>query len=182
MSDVLKAWAFSLSNEDTTPPTGKVVSEPNGGMARLGINSRAHPEAVRDGFYTMGLEAALDYAFDLFKYDYWSMVLGYSMEEQLIASKVTDLAFNCSPRLAIKLVQRAINTLRGNQAIKPDGICGPQTIAAVNTYLDDVEALYAGIIEQGTSFYEELHTHDPVKFPLHLEEEWLERLNKRPPV
>src|SRR5271170_5795388 len=137
-----------MSDEDATL-SGKAVTDNNGGQVRFGVNSKAHPEAVEAGFYTMLREAALIYAEDLFKYDYWSMILGYAIQEQIIASKIANLAFNCGPPAANKILQRAVNSLRAaNAQIAADGICGDLTIAAVNTYLDDtdVEALYAAII------------------------------------
>jgi lysozyme family protein len=183
MADVHKAWAFVLSNEDATPPTGNVVAEPNGGRARLGINSIAHPEALARGFYSMPLDQALEFAEDIFKYDYWSRILGYSIESQVIASKWADITFNMNAHEATLLVQRAVNSLR-LKPIRVDGVCGPDTIASVNTYLDaeDEERLYAAIIKQGAMFYEELRQEHPERYSEALEQEWLRRLNKRPPA
>jgi lysozyme family protein len=187
MADPLKAWQFVLSNEDTVPPSGKVVDEPNGGKARLGINSIAHPEALARGFFSMPLAQALDFAEDIFKYDYWSRILGYNIHPclQIVASKWADLVFNAGIHEGTIIVQRALNSLRGpNQKIKEDGICGPSTIAALNTLLDepDVERIYQAIIAAGTAFYAELRTAFPEKYSEALEREWIGRLDRRPPV
>lgn len=183
MASVSKSWEFVLSNEDGVPPSGKVTTEPGGEQARLGINSRAHPEAVERGFFTMPLEQALEFAYDIFKYDYWSQVMGYNIQSQLVASKVADLAFNVSPKQATLFVQRAVNTLRA-KPIKMDGLCGADTLAAVNTYLDrqDEEWLYGAILGQASTFYTELRTDHPEKYTEALEQAWLARLGKRPPL
>lgn len=182
MASEQKAWAFVLSNEDTVPPSGKLTREPNGGQARLGINSIAHPEALARGFYAMSLLDALEFAEDIFKYDYWSRIMGYNLENQIIASKLADLSFNESPHEATLLLQRAINALRGNEELGADGHCGPKTIAAVNTYLDDpdVEALYAAFVARAKDFYEGLRDTHPERYSAAVEAGWMTRLKKRP--
>lgn len=181
-ADMGKAWAFVLSNEDTTPPSGKVVSEPNGAMARLGINSHWHPEALGDGFYTMPLEQALLYAQKLFQYDYWNMILGYQIGSQVIASKWSDLCFNASPKESTTIVQRAANAVWPAQPITVDGIAGAWTMARVNMIIAEIEEeFYDAIIAQGKTFYGELLAKHPDKFSPELEAEWLKRLRIRPP-
>jgi lysozyme family protein len=185
MADVLKAWGFVLKNEDWDPPTGKVTPEPNGGKARLGINSIAHPEAVGRGFYEMPLDQALHYAEDCFKYNYWARIFGYNIDSQLIASKWVDMAFNESPGRATKLVQCAVNSLRraGLPELKVDGECGPLTIAAVNSYDgEDAEALYAAIVQEASTFYTDLQRSHPNRYDLHTLAAWLARAEKRPPA
>lgn len=187
MADEKKAWLFVLGNEDRIPPTGKVTPEPGGGKARLGLNSHWHPEALADGFYEMPLSEALVYAENKFISDYWAMMQGQRLEAQLVATKWVDLAFNGSVKQSTKLVQRAVNCLRsaaGANIIAVDGVPGPATVAAVNTYLDDVdvEALYEQILKQGAAFYDTIQKEHPEKFSEKLESEWLERLEKRPSV
>lgn len=182
MADVNKAWQFVLGDEDTVPPTGKVTPEPNGGKARLGINSIAHPEAVARGFYSMPLDEALEYAFDVFKYDYWSRMLGYNIESQVMASKLASMVINQGPKEAITLLQRAINKVRGNEALKVDGCMGPGTLAVLNTYLDetDVNSLFAALVAQGCVFYEGLRDAHPERYSAEMEAEWIKRMQRRP--
>lgn len=183
--DVAKTWAFVLSNEDYTPPRGEVTHEPNGGMARLGINSIAHPEALARGFFTMPLDQALQFAQDIFQYDYWNCMAGSALQTgQIVVSKFADLVFNAGPKQGVRIVQRAVNSFRTANLLKADGICGAGTVAAINTFLDDadVEALYSGILEHGKVFYQELATDNPAEFTPELEASWINRLDKRPPV
>jgi hypothetical protein len=183
MADINKSWAFVLSNEDTTPPSGKVTDEPNGAIARLGINSHAWPEAVTDGFYAMALPDALIYAEDIFKYHFWAMIVGYSMVSQLIASKTADLAFNAGVEEAGLILQRAANIVWPAQPIAVDGICGAWTLARVNMICGDhEEALFGAMLEAGQTFYYQLRMRKPQEFSEALEAEWLRRLAIRPPV
>lgn len=183
MADVGKAWSFVLGNEDPNK-TGAVTEEPNGGHARFGINSLAHPEAAARGFFTMPKEQALEYAEDTFKYDYWSRILGYNIAPplQIVASKWADLVFNAGTKEGVIIVQRALNTLRP-QPLRVDGIAGAGTIAALNTFLKatQVEQLYQAILTEGAAFYKDLCAKKPGEFSPELEQEWLRRLAERPP-
>jgi lysozyme family protein len=176
MADVDKAWKFVLSNEDTTPPSGKVTPEPNGGIARLGVNSVAHPEALARGFYSMPLPEALTFAEDVFKYEYWARIFGYNINSQLIASKWADLAVNEGCRQGTMLVQRAMNNLGG--MLEVDGICGPSTIAQVNQV--DAATGCAMIVGVAGAFYQSLAEKYPEKYSQALLREWLQRINKLP--
>ena len=177
------AWAYVLSNEDVTPPSGKVTDDGSGSLARLGINSHWWPEALGDGFYNMPLPEALTYAAQIFGIHYWEQISGPSLLGQLVASKWGDLAFNASVDQSTMLVQRACNDVWKAQPIKPDGIPGAWTIARVNAIIvEDEESLYASLLTQGEHFYEVLRLAHPEKFSQSLEEEWLTRLKKRPPV
>jgi lysozyme family protein len=181
MASAEKGWEFTVSNEDPEK-TGKVITDIDGGMTRFGIDSRSHPEALARGFYSMPTAEALDFAFDIYRYDYWSGVLGYQIESQLIASKIADMAFNEDPHEATLLLQRAVNRLRSaDKQLIVDGRCGVLTIAAVNTYPDqaDEEALYASIVYEGAQFYEKLLAEDPDKYQ-NSYPGWIRRLNKRP--
>ena len=183
MSDKDKAFSFVMSNEDTVPPSGKATDDGSGSLARLGINSRWNPEALEDGFYRMPLDQALAYAENIFVIDYWDQIQGVKLEGQLVASKYSDLAFNASVDEATKLVQRACNSIWPGQPIKPDGIPGAWTLARVNAIIvEDEEAPYAALLVQGEHFYEVLRLAHPEKFSEGLEEAWLARIRKRPPV
>lgn len=177
------AWSYVLSNEDVTPPSGRVTQDGSGSIARLGVNSHWFAEALSDGFYSMPLPEALHYAEAVFVIHFWDQIRGGFLEGQLVASKFSDLAFNASVDQATMLVQRACNAVWKAQPIKPDGIPGAWTIARVNAIIvEDEEALYGALLAQGEHFYEVLRLAHPEKFSQALEEEWLSRLKKRPPV
>jgi hypothetical protein len=183
MADKNKSWNFTLGNEDTVPPTGKVVNDGSGAIARLGVNSHWFPEALSDGFYSMALPDALAYAENIFVIHFWEQISGEAIVGQLTASKFADLAYNASVDQATLIVQRAVNTVWTAQPLKPDGIPGAWTLARVNAIIaENEEELYEAIIAQGSIFYEVLRVAHPDKFSQATEESWLTRLNKRPPV
>jgi lysozyme family protein len=182
-SQLEPAFLFIMGNEDQGL-TGKVVTDSNGGRVRYGINSLANPEALAGGFYSMPNAQALQFAQGIFQNEYWNSMAGDALATgQIVVSKLADLVFNAGPRQGVKLIQRAVNSFRTANLLKVDGICGAGTVAAINTFLDDtdVEALYAGILEQGKVFYQELATENPVEFTPELEAAWLKRLDKLPP-
>src|SRR4051812_43024513 len=61
---------MGLDPDISSPTYGKpiVIDRP---LARFGINSHAHPEALAAGFYTMPHDEALAYAERVYKHGYW---------------------------------------------------------------------------------------------------------------
>jgi lysozyme family protein len=162
MADVKLCFAYTLHFEDATLE-GKVVPDPSkkdaAAVSRFGINSASHPEAVRDGFYEMSRDAALQYAEDVFKFDYFNLCGAYNIEDQDIADKFCDLAFNEGTHEASKLVQQALG-FTGKQV---DGLAGARTIAAINAA--DSALLMASIKNQAKAFYLALAATDAVFRP-----------------
>src|SRR6266478_5322584 len=108
------AFRFVVSHEDRNL-SGVVSREPFGGIARFGVNSHAHPEAARAGFYYhMSRARALRYAENLFYKQYWLAVHGDELDSRL-AVKLSDLAYNLGPVRATILLQRALNQMRSEE-------------------------------------------------------------------
>lgn len=173
-----------MSNEDTSPPSGRVTPDGAGAVARLGINSRWHPKAIIEGFYAMPLSQALEYAANIFKYSYWVEIKGYSINAQVIASKFADLAFNASVDQATIIIQRAANRVWPVAGrLTTDGVCGSLTVARINLISDGkLQNLYDAIIDEGAAFYEVLLVEHPEKFTPAQEGEWIKRLHIMPPA
>jgi lysozyme family protein len=172
VADVQAAFMNTMSWEDPQLE-GKVVPDPTkadpSAVSRFGVNSAAHPQAVRDGFYEMSRDAALQYAEDVYKYDYFQPVNGYGIVSQIIANKFADLAFNESPRQATLIVQRALKFADRNI----DGVVGTFTLAAINAA--DPNVLLVSIKAKAKDFYVEVVSKNPEKaadLP-----EWLRRVN-----
>jgi len=69
-------------------------------------------------------------AIGIYRAQWWDR-FGYgSLESQLVANKVLDLAVNMGGPQAHKCLQRAARA--GGQALIDDGILGPKTLAAIN--------------------------------------------------
>lgn len=166
MGDFRQACDFVLHNEDPEM-TGKVVPDPTSddpkAVARFGVNSARHPEAVREGFFEMKTAAALQYAEDVFKYDYFNRIGGYQIVNQSIANKFADLAFNEGPEEATKIVQRAVNILllAGERPLDVDGKTGPHTMVLINGLVP--AQLLSAVKMEATAFYKLIASRDPAK-------------------
>jgi lysozyme family protein len=164
MADFRQACDYVLKNEDpelegiVTPDPAK--DDPNA-VARFGVNSAAHPQAVTDGFFEMGRDAALQYAEDVFKFDYFSPIGGYSIIVQDVVNKFCDLAFNCGISQATKIVQRAVNAALPNlqPTLSVDGVVGDRTIGRINAC--EPERLIPAIKEKAKDFYTALAAAHP---------------------
>lgn len=160
MGDFSAAFNFVMSHEDstlngnTTPDPSK--SNPNA-VARFGLNSASNPQAVAAGFYTMDRDAALEYAANEFKYNYFSPMGCYQIKDQDLCDKIVDIAFNTGKVQATKIVQRALNVCGASLAV--DGLMGQKTIDAINA-ADPVQLLYA-IKEKSKDFYVSLAAANP---------------------
>lgn len=172
MASFEMAFEYVMRHEDPQI-LGNVVREPKSGVARFGINSIAHPEAVRDGFYSMSKEAALWYASSVYQRSYFNPVGGRQIADQTIANKFFDLAVNEGVFEATKIVQRAVNVVRPGLPLTVDGRPGPHTIDAINQSLPG--ALLVAIRNYGQQFYEDIARRDPALAPCL--DEWLRRLN-----
>lgn len=124
-----------MSNEDATRE-GTVTSDPTvrnrSAVARLGVNSDAHPEAVDVGFYTMPLTDAIEWAAKLYRTNYWETILGPQIIDQDVANKFFDLGVNEGTMEITKIVQRSANFLATSPSLIVDGKMGPATLAQVN--------------------------------------------------
>jgi lysozyme family protein len=162
VADLSQAFAFVMRHEDSTL-SGVVETDNDGGKVRLGVNSKSHPRALSDGFYEMPLDQALVYAMDLFKYDYWSAVCGYTIPDQRSANQVADLAFNCGTHEAVKILQRAANyCLPTRSLILVDGEIGPRTLGAVIEVANrSPQELLAAIKQYGEQYYRDLARRKP---------------------
>jgi hypothetical protein len=105
-----RCFEYVLQNEDSRA-SGAVTNEPNGAIARFGINSASHPEVAQAGFYTMGRDAALDYAKNLYKAGYWIPLSLEKLSRWETAAKLLDMAINMGNHATSLLWDHAIAAL-----------------------------------------------------------------------
>lgn len=164
MADFGIAFHYLMQNEDSRL-SGNVTPDPSASdpeaIARFGINSAAHPEAVASGFYTMPIADALEWAQKLYKIRYFAGIGGYSIACQDIANKFFDLAVNEGLNQATKIVQRACNsvltpngTAVGYLPLTIDGIAGEKTSEAINACAP--EQLLPAIKSYAVQFYKDV--------------------------
>lgn len=135
MAQYEPAFNFMMANEDSnrsgrvTPDASEAHPE---AVARFGINSGAHPEAIEAGFYTMPLVDAIEWAAVFYRKAYWEPLLGPEIAAQDVANKIFDLGVNEGLTEVTKIVQRATNFVTTPPSLIVDGRPGPATLAALN--------------------------------------------------
>jgi lysozyme family protein len=138
MSDFEPAFDYAMSNEDFERK-GTVTKEPNGGIAKYGINSKAHT----------GLDIAsltFDQAKEILRKDYWDHFRLIGVASQQVASKLFDTIVNMKYD-AVKIMQRIVG-------VKDDGGIGTTTLAAINKW-NTVELLKAFCAMQAKHYEDE---------------------------
>ncbi len=173
MANEHQAFLFVMGHEDPTL-SGVVVTDNNGGQVRFGVNSKSNPQAVADGFYTMPVQDALDYAEKLFVSKYWDGIRGDAIQNQRVANQFVDLYYLSGDEI-VKIVQRIVSRINGLQ-IAVDGICGPITVASINSCPDQLVLLDA-IKAQAIVFFQNLVKQNPIEYSELDYRSWVRRLN-----
>jgi lysozyme family protein len=146
-----EAFQFVVRHEDSNL-SGVVTKEPFGGIARFGVNSKAHPEAIYAGFYSMSRTRAYLYAQRLFYHGYWKPMHGDEIGNTRLAIKLADLAFNLGPVRATILLQRALNMQGFGLVAK--GFFGVETLLALQDTSPDATVMLTKY--QAAGFYTRL--------------------------
>lgn len=176
MANFEMALTHILRHEDPTL-SGRVVSEPNGGIARFGINSVANPQALEDGFYGMEREKALEYASIIYRHRYFEPCGGFQITDQGVCNLFFDLVVNSGITEATKIAQRAANRVNfagGVHVLTVDGIPGLRTIDALNLAMPS--ELVGQMKNYAAEFYNDLARNHPEKYKSSLAG-WLKRLS-----
>ena len=107
---------FTDDRNDSGNWTGGVIGEGELRGTKFGISAAAYPHLDIAGL-TLS-EAARIYCLD------YLAPIGAERFRDGVAFQLFDLAVNSGPRRAIKILQRAVD-------VKPDGVAGPVTLAAM---------------------------------------------------
>lgn len=91
-------------------------------------------------------------AAEIYKKGYWDPCYGDKIECTRVAQILVDWAVNSGVKTAIKAVQKIVGTT-------PDGIMGPITLNAINTY--GPHTLFDKIKEARIKFYEDIVKENP---------------------
>lgn len=101
---------------------GGYVNDPKdpGGETKYGISKRAFP--------MIDIKAlTVENAKELYRVNYWNKINGDQLTNQMLAANIFDFAVNAGIVQSVKTIQRVLN-------IQADGICGKDTIAAINNF------------------------------------------------
>jgi lysozyme family protein len=144
MANFDKAIKKTLAHEGGATVTNDATDA--GGLTKYGISQRAYPELNIAGLTEKRAK-------EIYKADYWDMVRGDDIENQVIAESMFDFGVNSGPGRAIKLAQKA-------SGAEPDGIMGMMTIRAllsmgtktfINCYAIEKIKFYRDIVTNNSS-------------------------------
>lgn len=116
---------FSDTINRTLAFEGGYVNDPvdPGGETNFGISKRSYPD--------LNIRALTKAeAIEIYRRDYWAKYQ-FNTLPPAIGGKVFDLGVNMGPGAAIRLLQRAANSVSYKNNIPVDGKMGPQTVKAV---------------------------------------------------
>lgn len=107
MAEFSSALDYVIRNEDPEL-SGIIVDEPNGGKARFGINSKFHPQAVAERFYSMSRDNAFRYCVKVLKNEYWNKHGFDGIKDQRLATKLFDMAVSMGNGGEISILQSTL--------------------------------------------------------------------------
>ena len=147
MSDFSTAFAFFIPYEDpeqtwAVNPDLCSKGKPGPCFAIAGINSSDWPQEFDS---ILGIPQAERGPAILSFYDskIWTPMGLVGVEAQDLANRVLDEGFWSGPGTAVRLLQRAINSLQSVPAdlLAVDGLLGPESLAAVNEIAGDTAVM-----------------------------------------
>ena len=132
-----------LRQEDSTL-SGVVKDLGDGqGLTRFGVGQKAHPELPAT-FYTMPAPGALSIAEGVYRSAYWNRFQGDSVTDDGVASSLLSFSINDGKSREVVMLQKILG-------LTPDGVFGPQTLAATNA--STPQTLAAALRQAQASFY-----------------------------
>lgn len=96
----------------------------------------------------------------IYKTQWWDKNNYGAINDQVLATKILDLAVNIGATKANSLLQQAGNQVAVNPILKIDGIIGAQTISFINSL--DATAILSALYKLAKMYYENLVTKHPV--------------------
>lgn len=102
-----------------------------GGATKYGITESV---ARQHGYKGNMRYLTLEFAKSIYKKSYWDSIKLDQVKNFDIQKEMFDTAVNCGTKMAVKFMQRAYNLLNTNNLLVDDGIIGPATLKAINSY------------------------------------------------
>ena len=114
----------------------KVVNDPvdKGGLTKYGISQRAHPQLDI-------AHLSEEQAQEIYKEEYWDKMRLDEVMDFGICKQLFQQAINQGPGVAAISLQKILNMLRF--VVDVDGVVGPKTLTAVNSYHTPSEIIWA---------------------------------------
>jgi lysozyme family protein len=172
MANFPDAISVVLSHECDPAHPDAVDKEPNGGYAKYGLNTVAHPELVAK-YGDQLQKLTLDVAKQEYQQLYWNAALA-SLQSQPVCNKVFDMLVNMGPKTATLLLQRACNQIApaASAPLKADGKLTLLVVNRVNASPPD--KLLPALQHESELFYRKLANLNPKQYGPYLAG-WLKR-------
>ena len=134
MADFLEAYKETSGNEGGTS-NNKVD---RGGYTYRGISRKNWPYWEGWAVIDQGHTPPEDMVQNFYLLNFWDRISLTAVINQKIANELFDTGVNMHPKIAITLLQRALNLLNRNSALYPDvpvdGILGAKTLSLTNSH------------------------------------------------
>lgn len=101
-----------------------------------------------------------DEAAAIYRARYWDACRCDEIGDQILATKLFDLAVNCGPASAVRMLQRAVGRCQAAM-VEVDGVLGPLTLAAVADC--DSAELVIELVHVATEHYLAIVNRDPTQ-------------------
>jgi lysozyme family protein len=178
MADFDKAIDVILDNEKGFSDR----KSDRGGPTNFGISLKFLRSLGKDG--DLNLDGVIDIndikyldedkAEDLYQKYFWDENGYDKIQDQRIATKLFDIAVNCGPATATRVIQNSINVISAEDKLKVDGILGSKTIKAINSINPSI------LLKQMIFFQKNYYLSVLERFPDQKENinGWINRANK----
>jgi len=188
MADFNKAFETLMRLEWSNCEDALHKNEGEEGYTFMGVYQKAHPDSIlweildnykfiedidgepteeqlkRLSILMCNNTNALQEVKKIYRSEYWNRAKLYDVNSQKIAEEIFVFGVNAGIDRAIKLAQKIVG-------VKPDGIVGPRTLAALNGYNDK---LFDIVFDAGEAEYYESLVRAKEKFA-RFEDGWLNR-------
>ncbi len=169
---------FAFAVKHTLESEGVFSDHPDdpGGATKFGITETV---ARKHGYTGDMVDLEVEFATHIYRLDYWDALRLDEVQSKFVAAEVFDSGVNMSPLIAAEITQRSCRLL-GRHNLKVDGLLGPKTLDAINSFLPRYEAhLYHCLNGYQFMRYVELFEADPVKRRAFIKG-WMRRLARFP--
>jgi type VI secretion system secreted protein VgrG len=144
----------------------------NGHATNFGITFQfyksIHPEAVEDDIRNLTKEQAIE----IYKTEFWNNSNIELITSQVMANSIFDAVVNMGKNPAIKILQRAVNSVKASHSfLTDDGILGEETLNAVNS-ISSIP-LRTAFRSERAAYYREIVARNPAQVAFL--EGWLSR-------
>lgn len=128
MADFSKIFDKGLLQEGGYQLTN--AADDKGGVTFAGISRKSHPDWPGWTIIDAGKQPEAQLVKDFYKETFWDKMAGDAISNQKIAESIYSFYINAG-KPALTIAQIIVQTT-------PDGVYGPQTIAALNEYTEDL--------------------------------------------